>query len=305
MEKNNRNSQLLQKEWEVYLKNFWIEFDYPEEAVESLERDMNKVISCQNVWEIFETYDREYSENIHMDYGKIFRDLEQSADSCGVSPYTLHLLFLAGLSRKTRKLYRERKIPESIFRDSMKDLYWKLLECYKLYGIWGTFVAEWMPWWFELRRFALGRFQYELIEFEDIYEKNGVSLHPGDKVVQVHIPSAGPLKREEYLKSYKIAAEFYKDVFGNGPVIFFCESWLLFPKHRKFLPETSNILGFMSDYYIYKEEYTNQDLWRIFYKDCKKMPKELPEDTRLQRAYKSWLMTGHTGGVGFGIFPFQ
>lgn len=298
---NGIKGDKMKKEWEVYLKNFWKAFDYPEQAVKSLERDMQKVFSCEQVWEIFETYDQEYSKNIHMDYEKIFEKLKEAETICGVSYYTLHLLFLAGLSRKTQELYKEKKIPERIFIDSMEDLYWKLLECHKLYGVWGTFVADWMPWWFELRRFALGRFQYERIAFEDTYEKDGLSLHPGDSVIQVHIPSAGPLNREEYRKSYEMAADFFKDVFPDGKAIFFCESWLLFPEHEKFLPKTSHILEFMKDYQIYREEYRTEDLWRIFYKDSKKAPEDLPEHTGLQRAYKKWLEAGNPVGVGFGI----
>ena len=79
----------MKKEWEVYLKNFWKAFDYPEQAVKSLERDMQKVFSCEQVWEIFETYDQEYSKNIHMDYEKIFEKLKEAETICGVSYYTL------------------------------------------------------------------------------------------------------------------------------------------------------------------------------------------------------------------------
>ena len=240
-----------------------------------------------------------------MDYKKILNELKDVSPSCGVHTYTLHMLFFIILSRKTRKIYEERGIAPEIFRASMMDLHWKLLECKKMFGIWGTSVADWQIWWFEVKRFALGRFQYELVPFEDTYEKNGISLHPGDLVINVHIPSCGPLRREEYMQSYAMAADFFRDSFEDRPVVFFCESWMLFPEHRLFLPKTSNILGFMQDYDIYKEEYNNGDLWRIFYEDHKKPAEELPQDTGLQRAYRSWLMEGHQAGLGFGVFIYD
>ncbi len=301
----NYETNVLKQEWMENLDLFTREMDYPREAAVSLSQSLEQVFKSPEALSILTDADLTYSNNIHMDYKKILNELKDVSPSCGVHTYTLHMLFFIILSRKTRKIYEERGIAPEIFRASMMDLHWKLLECKKMFGIWGTSVADWQIWWFEVKRFALGRFQYELVPFEDTYEKNGISLHPGDLVINVHIPSCGPLRREEYMQSYAMAADFFRDSFEDRPVVFFCESWMLFPEHRLFLPKTSNILGFMQDYDIYKEEYNNGDLWRIFYEDHKKPVEELPQDTGLQRAYRSWLMDGHQAGLGFGVFIYD
>ena len=301
----NYETNVLKQEWMENLDLFTREMDYPREAAVSLSQSLEQVFKSPEALSILTDADLTYSNNIHMDYKKILNELKDVSPSCGVHTYTLHMLFFIILSRKTRKIYEERGIAPEIFRASMMDLHWKLLECKKMFGIWGTSVADWQIWWFEVKRFALGRFQYELVPFEDNYEKNGISLHPGDLVINVHIPSCGPLRREEYMQSYAMAADFFRDSFEDRPVVFCCESWMLFPEHRLFLPKTSNILGFMQDYDIYKEEYNNEDLWRIFYEDHKKPAEELPQDTGLQRAYRSWLMEGHQAGLGFGVFIYD
>ena len=301
----NYETNVLKQEWMENLDLFTREMDYPREAAVSLSQSLEQVFKRPEALSILTDADLTYTNNIHMDYKKILNELKDVSPSCGVHTYTLHMLFFIILSRKTRKIYDERGIAPEIFRASMMDLHWKLLECKKMFGIWGTSVADWQIWWFEVKRFALGRFQYELVPFEDTYEKNGVSLHPGDLVINVHIPSCGPLRREEYMQSYAMAADFFRDSFEDRPVVFFCESWMLFPEHRLFLPKISNILGFMQDYDIYKEEYNNGDLWRIFYEDHKKPAQELPQDTGLQRAYRSWLMEGHQAGLGFGVFIYD
>ena len=251
----NYETNVLKQEWMENLDLFTREMDYPREAAVSLSQSLEQVFKSPEALSILTDADLTYSNNIHMDYKKILNELKDVSPSCGVHTYTLHMLFFIILSRKTRKIYEERGIAPEIFRASMMDLHWKLLECKKMFGIWGTSVADWQIWWFEVKRFALGRFQYELVPFEDTYEKNGISLHPGDLVINVHIPSCGPLRREEYMQSYAMAADFFRDSFEDRPVVFFCESWMLFPEHRLFLPKTSNILGFMQDYDIYKEEY--------------------------------------------------
>lgn len=299
------NRRILVDEWLNYVEGFVNEFDYPEGACVSLLGDLRRVISDDRAFGLFAGYDRLYGEDVHLDYKGILKELEGLSSDCGVHRFALHLLFYIVISRRTKEIYVERGISLEIFRCSMNDLRCKLLECYNLYGVWGTCVGWWQDWFFEMRRFGLGRFQYELVPFPDTYGKNGVCLKPGDMVVNVHIPSSGPLKREECLASYDMAADFFRESLDGNPVVFFCESWMLFPEHPKFLPGTSHILEFMEDYDIYKMEYNNGDLWRIFNREYDGNPDSLPENTGLQRAYKKWLMEGHQAGLGFGVFVYK
>ena len=78
-------------------------------------------------------------------------------------------------------------------------------------------------------------------------------------------------------------------------------------KHYNFLPESSNILKFMNDFYIYDGYISDikEDLWRIFGRYEKSPVSELPEDTSLKRAYKEWLMKGNEVGGGVGVIVFD
>lgn len=290
--------------WQDNLKSFGKEHSFPEEARYALGEALRAVCRNDRLFELFRSYEERYWENPCMDYESLWKDLK-AAEEEGISEYTLDLLFLIGISRRTWELYEEKGISREVFHDSMADMHWKLLECHRMYGIWGTFVAGWFPWWFELKRFALGRLQFELIPFEDEYEKDGIVLHKGDTVINVHIPSCGPLRYEDVQASYKEAAEFYKDVFADKPVVFVCFSWLLFTAHREILPTESNIRSFLFDYDVYRTEENNGDLWRIFYGAEEKGFDNLPENTGLERAYKKWLLAGHMAGAAKGVYVYR
>jgi hypothetical protein len=228
------------------------------------------------------------------DYSDILEQLDKAAALAGVHRFTVHLLFYICLSKHTKELYIQRGIPYTVYFDSMSDLKWKLFECKKMYDVWGSACAWWFPRFFDLTRFALGRLQFETVAANATYTKNGYTVNPEDIVLNIHIPSSGPLIHEECLASYRIAADFYKDTFGDKPVVFKCTSWLLYPPHYEFLPKNSNILKFMSDFDIissYVEE-NMSFLWRIFYTDKFDDLDAPPLRNLLQRAYIDWLKKG-------------
>lgn len=104
-------------------------------------------------------------------------------------------------------------------------LKWKMDECKEVYKISGTFVPAWFDRFFKVERFGLGRLQFELIPFGETYEKNGVSLNPESTVINVHIPRTGTrLDRESAKAAYQMAADFFKDEFGEKPIVFVCWS---------------------------------------------------------------------------------
>ena len=296
-----KSREMICVAWQENLKNFSEEHSFPEEAEGALERALKEICENNRLFELFRSYEERYWENPSIDYEGLWRDLRDAGEE-GIPEYTLDLLFLIGISRRTRELYEERGISGEIFHDSMDDLRCKLLECHRMYGIWGTFVADWFPWWFELKRFALGRLQFELISFRREYEREGLKLHPDSQVINVHIPSRGPLDPEDCRKSYEKAAEFYREAFEGKPIVFVCNSWLLYPAHREILPERSNIRAFLSNYDVYETVESKEDLWRIFYGAEEKGYENLPENSSLERAYKRWLLAGNPVGHSRGVY---
>lgn len=290
-----------------YIASFCKEFQYPAEAVEALFNAFDKLTENTNAMSIFQKQMDLYHCGGLTDFYGALDLIGKASELSGTNPYTVFLLFFICLSKHTRELYEEKNIDYAVFYDSMYDLKCKLYECHKLHGIWGTFVAGWFPRFFQLTRFALGRLQFETDVFKYTYSKNGYTLNPGDTVLSIHIPSRGPLLHEDCLESYRRASVFFKDLFVQKPTAFLCESWLLFPSHKEFLPETSNILAFMSDFAIISSGFSDDydDLWRIFYKEYTGNIDELPQDTSLQRAYIGWLRKGNKTGYGYGVFLFN
>ena len=231
------------------------------------------------------------------------------AEEKGVHPYTLHTVFLIACSSTLRLRYRRAGLPEELFLEAMKDLAYKVAECKELKGIDGTFVATWNHRWFDISRFALGRFQYEDgVLPEDYKGKNGVAYPKGTRCINIHIPSSGASMNEEArLASYKKAYAFYQDKLIDGVLVLHCHCWMLNPDNEEMLPEHSNILGFYRDFDVYarieKENFNDGE--RIFGTKWYGKVENLPEDSSLQRAYKKWLMDGKKLGVGCGVILFD
>lgn len=227
----------------------------------------------------------------------------------GLHRHVVDFLFLALASERLRENYRAAGLPDELFWDTIADLKFKLIECHDVYGIWGTFVASWYPWFYTMHRFKLGRLQYEAVHFsgDTPVTVGGYTVKPGDTVYNMHIPSCGSLNRAARIESYKKAYEFYKKDLDGKPMVFRCHSWLLFPKNREILPETLNMVDFIGDFYIYdSEEYdVFHDKWRVFAKDFEKPNSELPEDTTQRRCFKKWLLDGKKTGAGAGIFIYD
>jgi hypothetical protein len=248
-----------------------------------------------------------YETDVNRNYGEILSETDKAAEIAGVHKYSAELMIFILFSKHLRALYRERGISDRIWLDSMCDLKWKLWECKAVKGSWGSFVATWFPGFFNLTRFALGRLQFEIVEFDGEYEKNGKKLKKGDKVINVHIPrTLTPLDKESRDDAYSQAAEFFSDMTDGTPIAFVCSSWLLYPEAEKILPAHSNIRGFMADYDIIRskvdEEGDYHNMWRLFDMDFTGDFKDYPEDSSLRRAYKKFLLDGNRTGSGYGVF---
>ena len=285
---------------------FCEEFGYPPEAASVLLDACDVLSAHEEALASFIGCVDSYNRDTLSDYSAATSVLDLAAEACGVHRYTLHLLFFIRLSLHTMELYNKRGIPLAIYTDSMMDLKLKMIDCHRRVDIWGIFVADWIKGFFDLTRFTLGRLQFEMITYGRHYDRKGFVLNPEDRVINVHIPSSGPLDHEDCMESYRLAAAFFKDEFQGRPTAFVCHSWLLFPPNREILAQTSNILKFMNDYEI--TDFTTdegEDLWRIFYKDYSGDPESWPHDTSLRRAYIRWLKDGNKPGSGNGIFFFD
>lgn len=241
---------------------------------------------------------------------KFLVPLEKIPTICDVDRRTSDMVWLLLCAEPLRLLYRERKISEQIWVDTMSDLRYKLMECYKTYGVWGTFVTSWYGNFYRLGRFALGRLQYEKkpFRFEEGMCYRGL-VRAGDLVLHTHIPSSGPLLYEDVMDSLRRAYDFYREDLREGKLVFDCSSWLLYPPYFKTVfAEGSNLhrFGSLFDVIQEKEDTEYADFWRVFglpYSDENLLA--APTDTSLRRRMKDYLLSGGKMGSGYGVILFD
>ena len=286
----------------AHIKSFCLEFDYPEEAIKSLLADFDALKKTE-YYNLFKAYVNLYeTDDASFDHGYALRATKAISEKTGINRYALDLLLYICLAKHCRELYDQAELPVKVYHDSMLDLKWKLMECKKVRGVWGSFVASWFSRFFDLSRFALGRLQFEDDPCMESYEKNGIKLNPGDWVIGIHIPSAGKLTMEACMDSLRQAAEFFADRFPDGVAKFRCHSWLLAGNHKDYLAPETGIRKFadLFDVVTVTPHPEGYDLWRIFNKEYNGSTEGFPAETSLQRAYLKMLADGNAPETGLG-----
>ena len=288
------------------IRNFCREFDYPSEAAETFAAAWQTIEACAPARGLLEENQRLLWQDAFTELGSELVRLDAAAARAGLHPYTVYQLFFILCSPQMKSLYAQAGLSPAICRDSLADLKWKMLETHRIWGVWGVCWGAWYRPFFLLRRFCLGRLEFERVPGAAAYRDGGLSLGPGDPVVNVHIPEAGPLRHELALNSYRQAYGFYRGAFPPGPIPFQCESWMLDPRISALFP-AGNLRAFCADYHLTAAESDSEDddRWRIFHVPDTVPVSSYPEDTALQRVMKRWLLDGNRMGIGVGVFFFD
>lgn len=287
----------------VFLDWFMERYDYPAEAREALRgayRHLSGIPAARQLWaDCAASYPAHHAPR---DVSGLFNRVHEVSGTFGVPYETVELLFFILLAEPLRDIYREEGISEAIYDDTMLDLRAKLVECHKVYGIWGSFVAFWLVGFFALGRFGIGRLEYEP-ETKDALTLPDGRRFPGGRCLDVHIPSRGRLTKENIEDSFRRAEVFFRDRIPGDMLAFFCHSWLLYPPHREMLLPDSGICTFMDFFTIYASEESpdRHDLWRIFDTMETRDFSKFPRRTTLQRQYLARLEAGLPVGSGRGV----
>lgn len=294
-----------------FIVNFMNRYEYPAEAIETFSRVLKRLDAEKEFGDkmdkLVEGYLFPWPDSMQ-EYlnGVVELSKEYNENEC-----TLDFIFLLLCTPTVYDRYMEKGLSEQLYWDTLADMKYKLIECIKCEEVPGTFVAGWYNGFFKLERFCYGRFQFEETEYDfnfDFVTKAGYKLTKGQKLIGFHIPSSGvSLTDEVRLDAYKKAYKAYRHLFPDGIMFFWCGSWLLYPRHKEFLPENSNILRFMSDFETvsWSEAENFHDAWRIFDKYSDLPADQLPTDTSLRKAYAEWLKAGNKGGSACGVIVFD
>lgn len=275
---------------------------FPDEAKAAYNRDADKLDPAAMDGAIEFFYENDF------DIGLVTPLIDEMAESSGVSVHTVWGLFLVFAAERAHKDYIAAGISEQVFFDTFADLRYKTVECMTNKGVFGTFVQFWYPIFYRCDIVKLGRLEYETITYDHpAREVAGITLRPGQKVLNIHIPSSGePFDLNARLQSYKLAYDFFKDLRGEGPLVCVCHSWLLYPEYRRVLGDSSNIISFQDDFTILEiDDGAFQDAWRVFGPAAEGPTEQLPEDTSMQRVFKKHLLSGGKNGSALGVLVFD
>ena len=286
----------------TYLQQFFTDFEYSPDDAAFLLAAYDKMIANQQAKAAFFEAITTYDADINCDYNALTACSKKAARTADIHNHTTDLLLFLCLSKHLRECYIQHGIDLSIWHDSMLDLRYKLEECKLVRGVCGMFVAFWMPGWFKMTRFALGRLQFEVTDFGREYQKDGVTLSKESKVLNMHIPRSGsPLSKALYEDSFARAKAFFATQFDTERIPFVCHSWLLYPCMTEFVPETSNVRKFMEEFEILSWDHSDgESLWCLF-DTAERNPARLPTDTSLRRTFVQRLQSGGRVGWGYGI----
>lgn len=288
-----------------FVKELMEEIGFPEDARAYLAPEYERLLNNNTYTDIFENCKNRYFDDI--EYGSVKNDLKSISDSAGLHIYTVHMLFLLHCAGRLLDEYVAHGMDRRLFVDLMCDLKYKLCECRTVYGINGTFVFDWFHWHYLMKRFALGRFQYEKVRFGyREYASGYARIKSGDEVCNFHIPSSGPLTPEATFDSFKKAYDFF-GASDKGYLPLVCSSWLLYPPYKKVFPPKSNLEAFAECFDVIDsgDSTSFADSWRIFGKPENTPISELPVSTRLQSAFLQYMHDGGRHGWGYGIILFD
>ena len=110
-----------------YLKDFMTEYDYPTEAVELLLAAFDKIqLECGTD---FDALVELYETSKDIDYKAAIDKMKELSEKSGVHEYVGAFVLLLCFTRRLREYYHEAKIPDSVYRNTVLDLKYKLDEC--------------------------------------------------------------------------------------------------------------------------------------------------------------------------------
>ena len=207
------------------------------------------------------------------------------------------LIIFTNLAAFLHTEFHRRGISDKIYFDTFSDIRIWSDEYFKKCQKPGLLDYEWVSYSLELRLFRLGRLQFEPSYTKELIKTDRGILPVGTPVLSIHIPSGEPITSELCDQSFKMAAQFFKDPFEG----YLCDSWLLSPVLREFLPSDSNIILFQDRFTIYKVVHSFRQAEERVFGEILDDVSCYPENTSLQRSLKNYLISGKEPGIGFGV----
>lgn len=226
----------------------------------------------------------------------LFEDFAE-ADPTGLTVLKLYLHW--ALDAKAR--YDALGIPETYFWDSMQDLPIWCDDYLTKYGAPGFKEWGWVGCSLRLNVIRIGRLQFQPNRLPQDVTLNATTYPADMPVLEIHIPAGKPLTPEDVAASLDNAPVFYKTYFGDRFTLFHCHSWLLSSGLKELLPAESRIMQFRNLFCVYGDDCEERQAEERVFGFLADDPEQYPASTSLQKALKSYLLSGKEMTMGAGI----
>lgn len=279
--------------------------DFPNEAIECFEDCLDKILENKEAsLLISDAMDEVFTNEDDVAYYPYIQKVSELTD---IHRHTVNMVFWLLCAKPLKYIYKINNISDEVYYDTISDLKPKLDECYRTFGIWGTFT-NWFTKFFKLQRFGFGRLEYD----NEIWNRGDYKsfVKDGDFAVRIHIPSGSPLTEEAVMDSFKKVYNFHKDKTRNGILPILCVTWFFYPPIVALFKETSNLKKFADLFDMIDSQETPgiysalRFAFDTFYESPETL-KNLPENSDLQRKLKKYLLDGNSYGTGSGIVLFD
>ena len=221
-------------------------------------------------------------------------------DDNGLTVLKLYLHWLPEMKAR----YDALGIPQDIYENNLTDITLWCDDFTTKNSLPGIAQWRWAGKSLRLELFRLGRLQFEPIALEEAVVLNGRSFSAGTPALNVHIPAGEPLDPEACLASFHQSENFFPRYLGKAYPLFICSSWLMAPALKEVLPPSSRILQFQSMFETLSTQPNRQAEERVF-GFLAEDPTTYPENTSLQQALKSYLLSGKQAMSACAVRPWN
>lgn len=231
-------------------------------------------------------------------------NLKRIVETTGENRYTVMGVMLLEAIPLLKNLYAQKGYAEELMWDTLIDLKCKFDENHDVGAAWGTSALAWYIRLYRTGIIKLGRLEFEPTGYK--WDTPYRGIQKGDPVMNMHIPSVGPMKIEDVLDAFKQAYKFYG---YTEPMPVMAASWLLYPPicEQVFKPG-SNLKNFYDLFDVVEtyEDPANHNFWRIYNMDWEEgVLDRVPLDTSLRRNLHAFMKPGVNMGVGRCMLLFD
>jgi hypothetical protein len=272
--------------------------------------------------------------------GAIFPVIRPDASPAAGMGYALVFL---NLFRTAMRRFRERGVEENVALDTLRDFNRWVEEYRAKHGVWGLWNLGWLQNHLRARLFTLGRLQFRMEEYAFDFQAwrqpstgrvllltgDGLPVDPrgrigsepvtvlgedwvrvlkqGDPTVGIHIPAGSPMDFDACGQSFSRVRGFFARHAPDHPMkALTCNSWLLDPQFEGRLPDSSNVVRFLREMYLYPFPGATDDglFERVFENRRPSLQESETGMTTMQKAVLKFMREGGKWRAGAAVlFP--